>query len=252
MKQVTEHLFLVPGIDGTGKLFYRQIAALEQRFHVTTMRLRDDATTMDDLVADLYDEVTRVAGEAGRVTLIGESFGGALTLSFALAHPERVHRLVILNSFAQFGSQARLWLGYHLLRATPWGMMRIIRQLNARRMHSPHTERDEITRFHELMRASTRAGYLSRMRILRDYDIRDQLASILAPVLLLAADGDTLVRAVEQARLMSELMPAATMRVLEGHGHSCLIAPDMNLALILDEWLARRSPGEGGMADANR
>jgi hypothetical protein len=42
-----------------------------------------------------------------------------------------------------------LWLGYHLLRATPWGMMRIVRQLNARRMHSPQTERDEIRRFHD-------------------------------------------------------------------------------------------------------
>jgi pimeloyl-ACP methyl ester carboxylesterase len=233
---MSEHLLLVPGIDGTGQLFYRQIPSLERRFRVTAMRLRDDAKTMDDLVVDLHDEVTRVAGD-GRVTLVGESFGGALTLSYALAHPERINRLVILNSFAQFGSQARLWLGYHLLRATPWGMMRIIRQLNARRMHSPQTERDEIRRFHELMRASTRAGYLSRMLILRDYDIRSELPSIAAPVLFLAADRDTLVPAVEQARLMTALTPSATMRVLEGHGHSCLIAPDMNLAAILDEWL---------------
>ena len=174
---------------------------------------------------------------AVRVSLLGESFGGALTLSYAVAHPERVERLVILNSFAHFGSQARLWLGYHLLRATPWGMMRIVRQLNAHRMHSPQTERDEIRRFHELMRAATRAGYLSRMRILRDYDIREQLPSIAAPVLYLAADRDTLVPSVEQARLMSELTPAATMRVLEGHGHSCLIAPDMDLAAILDDGL---------------
>jgi pimeloyl-ACP methyl ester carboxylesterase len=233
---MSKHLFLIPGIDGTGKLFYRQVPGLERRFHVTTTRHRDDAETMEDLIADLHDEVTRVAGEE-RVTLLGESFGGALALSYALAHPERVHRLVILNSFAQFGSQARLWLGYHLLRATPWGMMRIFRQLNARRMHSPQTEREEIQRFHELMRASTRAGYLSRMRILRNYDIRRHLPSIEAPVLFLAADRDTLIPSVEQARLMSALTPLATMRVLAGHGHSCLIAPDMDLAAILDEWL---------------
>jgi len=51
---------------------------------------------------------------------------------------------------------------------------------------------------------------------------------------------------------MSELTPSATLRILEGHGHSCLIAPDMDLAAIVAEWLARRSPGEGGMDDANR
>jgi len=234
-----EHLVLIPGIDGTGKLFYRQIPGLEQRFTVTAIRLRDEATTMDDLVAQVHDEVTRVAADGGRVSILGESFGGALTLSYAVAHPERIERLVILNSFAHFGSPARLWLGYHLLRATPWGMMRIIRQLNAHRMHSPQTEHYEIKRFHELMRASTRAGYLSRMRMLRDYDIRGQLASIVSPVLFLAADRDTLIPSVEQARLMSERTPAATMRILEGHGHSCLIAPDLDLAAIVDDWISR-------------
>lgn len=205
------NLVLVPGIDGTGKLFYRQIPSLQRDFVVTTTRLRDDAVTMDDLVADLHDEIARLAGEHGRVTLLGESFGGALTLSYAIAHPERVDRLVILNSFAHFGSPARLWLGYQLLRAIPW----------------------------RLMRAATRAGYLSRLRILRRYDIRRHLPSIVAPVLYLAADRDTLVPSVEQARLMSEPTPTATMRILEGHGHSCLIAPDMDLAMILNEWTTR-------------
>jgi pimeloyl-ACP methyl ester carboxylesterase len=233
---VKNHLVLVPGIDGTGLLFYRQLPALSRSFHVTTTRHRDAAGSMDELVDDL-DRVIAEAAPDRRVTLLGESFGGALTLSYALAHPERLERVVILNSFAHFGSQARLWLGYHLLRATPWGMMRIVRQLSARRLHSPHTERDEIRRFHDLMRAATREGYLSRLRILRDYDVRPQLPSLRVPVLYLAADRDTLVPAVEQARLMTELTPQATMRVLEGHGHSCLIAPDLDLADILDEWL---------------
>jgi len=238
---VKEPLLLVPGIDGTGKLFYRQIPALETRFHVTATRHRDDAESMDELIADLDREVRRAAGDR-RVTLLGESFGGALALSYALAHPQRIERLVILNSFARVGSQARLWLGYHLLRAAPWGMMRMVRRLNARRMHSPTTDRSEIRRFHELMRTTTREGYLSRLRILRTYDVRDRLPALVAPVLYLAADRDTLVPSVEQARLMSERTPAGTMRVLEGHGHSCLIAPDISLAAMLDEWIGNAHP----------
>jgi pimeloyl-ACP methyl ester carboxylesterase len=239
VNRLKDHLILVPGIDGTGTLFYRQTPLLERDFAVTTTRLRDDAVALDDLVADLHREVTRVARDSRRVTLFGESFGGAVALSYAIAHPERIDRLVILNSFAHFGSRARLWLGYHLMRATPWGMMRLVRRLNARRMHSPHTDREEIRRFLDLMRRTTRQGYLSRLRMLRDYDIRHQLPSIAAPVLYLAADRDTLIPSVEQARLMSGLTPSGSMRVLEGHGHSCLIAPDMNLATIVEEWRAR-------------
>jgi len=232
-----EPLVLVPGIDGTGLLFYRQLPLLEPRYAVTATRLRDEARSMEQLVADLHRTVSGASD--GPVTLLGESFGGALALSYALAHPERIGRLVILNSFAHFGSPARLWLGYHLLRATPWGMMRLVRQLNSRRMHSPGTDREEIRRFLELMRHTTREGYLSRLRILRDYDVREQLPDLQVPVLYLAADRDVLVPSVDQARLMASLTPQASVRVLEGHGHSCLIAPDLDLARLLDEWQVR-------------
>ncbi len=229
-------LVLVPGLDGTGLLFYRQVPLLERRYAVTTHRLRDTATHIAELVAELDERIDSIA-PGGRVTLVGESFGGALSLSYALAHPERIERLVILNSFPYFAPQARLRLGSWLLLATPWGVMRVVRALTAWRLHSPHTGRAELRRFHQLMRATTRQGYLSRLRMLREYDVRRRLAEVQAPVLYLAADGDKLVPSVEQARLMASLTPHATMRVLEGHGHICLIAPDIDLGAILDEWI---------------
>lgn len=232
-------LVLVPGIDGTGLLFYRQQPLLERRYVVTTTRLRDDAARMGDLVEDLHAAVSAAAPDGQPVTLLGESFGGALTLSYAVAHPERVARLVILNSFAHFGSKAQLLLGYHLLRAIPWGWMPMVRQVNASRMHSPQTSREEIRRCLGLMRATTRDGYLSRLRILQDYDIRGRLPEITSPTLFLAADRDHLLPSVQQARLMQSLTPGSAMRVLEGHGHSCLVAPDLDLGSILEEWRAR-------------
>jgi len=220
----------VPGIDGTGLLFYRQIPLLERRYAVTTTRLRDDAARMGDLVDDLHAAVSAAAPDGRPVTLLGESFGGALSLSYAVAHPGRVARLVILNSFAHFGSKVQLLLGYHLLRAMPWGMMPLVRQVNAGRMHSQHTSPDEIRRFLGLMRATTRHGYLSRLRMLRDYDIRARLQEVASPTLFLAADRDHLLPSVAQARLMQSLTPGSAMRVLEGHGHSCLVAHNLDLA----------------------
>jgi pimeloyl-ACP methyl ester carboxylesterase len=229
-------LVLVPGLDGTGLLFFSQAPRLARRFRVVTVRLRDDAASMQELVADLAGAVEAIARPGERVTLLGESFGGALALSFALAHPARIERLVILNSFPYFAAQARLRLGLRLLRAMPWGMMALVRRLTSWRMHSAHTDRAELERFHELMRATTRAGYLSRLAILRSYDVRRGLPRLQAPVLFLAADRDHLVPAVEQATLMAGLAPRATVRVLCGHGHICLMAPDLDLAAIIAEW----------------
>lgn len=228
-------LLLLPGLDGTGLLYYRQVPRLATRYTVGTTRLPDEVDCMDGLVERLDVALAAVADGMPAI-LVGESFGGALAMSYALAHPDRVARLVVLNSFPYFAPQFRLWVGYHALRALPWGVMPLVRQLTAWRMHSAHTDDEAMRRFHTLMRVTTREGYLSRLSMLRRYDIRDRLPALRPPTLYLAADRDRLVPAVEQATLMARLTPNATLRVLPGHGHICLIAPDLDLLQILDEW----------------
>ena len=229
-------LVLVPGLDGTGELFYRQTPLLARSYRVATYALRDTASSMDELVGDLATVVDAVAPSEGRAIVVGESFGGALSLSFALAHPSRVSALVILNSFPYFSPQFRLIASIYGLRAMPWGAMPLSRRLTAFRLHSRHTHRREIKRFVELTAKATRDGYIGRLKILRGYDVRERLQSIQSPTLFLASERDHLVPSVVQARYMTQRVPGAHMQVLEGHGHICLIAPDIDLEQILSEW----------------
>jgi pimeloyl-ACP methyl ester carboxylesterase len=88
----------------------------------------------------------------------------------------------------------------------------------------------------ELTAAASRDGYLNRLQLLMSYDIRHRLHELRPPVLFLAAEQDHLVPSVEQAQLMVSLVPRATLRILQGHGHICLIAPDINLAETIEGW----------------
>ncbi len=227
-------------MDGTGRLFYRQVPLLAGRHRVATYALRDDAGAMGVLVDDLAAVVRRVSGGGGPAVVIGESFGGAVALSFALAHPSLVAALVVLNSFPRFLPQGRLDLALWALRAMPWNAMGLVRRLTAFRLHSTYTHHTEIRRFLDLMADTTRDGYLGRLRMLRDYDVRERLREIRVPTLFLAAGRDHLVPSVEQARYMAARVPGASMRTLPGHGHICLVAPDVDLERILAEW---RPPG---------
>jgi len=233
-------LVLVPGMDGTGDLFYRQVPLLARAYRVARYRLRDDAERMDVLVDDLADVVRAVSPGGEPAVVVGESFGGAVALSFALARPEAVAALVVLNSFPRFLPQVRLRLAIVTLAAVPfpWQAMTIVRRLTAFRLHSRYTHRREIRRFLALTAATTRRAYLARLRILRRYDVRDHLSEIRVPTLFIASDRDHLVPAVAQARYMAERVAGAKLHVLEGHGHICLIAPNVDLAAILREWRA--------------
>jgi 3-oxoadipate enol-lactonase len=231
-----EAVILVSGMDGTGQLFYRQVPLLARSYRVATYALRDAAATMDQLVADLSQVIDTVAPTERRATVIGESFGGALALSFALARPDQVNRLVILNSFPHFTPQIRLHLARFGLRSLPWGAMAVVRRLTASRLHSRHTHRQEIRRFLELTASASRDGYCNRLKLLTRYDVRQRLRELRRPTLFLASERDHLVPSIAQARFMAARVPMSTVRILEGHGHICLIAPDLDLSEVLETW----------------
>lgn len=241
-------LILVPGLDGTALLFYRQLPLLAERFHVLAFPLPNES---DRSMADLVEELRVLVDEVsdGAAILCGESFGGALSLSFALAHPERVRGLVIVNSFSRVSQRVGLRLAPLALRALPWGAMPLVRRFTEQRLHSPHALPEDLREFRERSKQIGREGYIRRLEILRDYDVRERLAELRAPTLFIAGDRDKLVPSVREARFMSERVPDAELVILEGYGHICLINHDLSLLDHVGPWwdrvLASRSRAVG-------
>jgi len=229
-------LVLVPGMDGTGRLFYTQIPRLSGSYRVATLQLRKSADRMEILVEDLARLIRSLSRNGAPAVVCGESFGGTLAMSLALAHPELVKALVVINSFARFLPQHRLDAALASLRFIPWGAMLLVRRFTAFRMHSRFTHRHEIHRFLQEMRYTTKEGYLNRLRILKAYDMRPHLKDLSMPTLFVASTEDNLVPSVEQAKYMAARVPDASVRLLDGHGHICLIAPGVDLGEILDRW----------------
>jgi pimeloyl-ACP methyl ester carboxylesterase len=228
-------IILVPGIDGTALLFYRQLPLLTRAFDVVSFPLPVEAgLTMTDHVELLRQFVTTVTD--GGAILVGESFGGALSLSTALAHPEVVRGLVIINSFPWLANRLQLWLGPWALRALPWGAMPALRRVTESRLHSAHTLPGDRSEFHRRALAIDRRSYIRRLELLRRYDVRPQLGAIAVPTLFLAADQDRLVPSLPWARYMAQRVPNSALAVLEGYGHSCLITHDLDLLDHVGPW----------------
>lgn len=232
-------IVLVPGIDGTALLFYRQQPLLAEGFDTVAFPLPVESVTtmtMDSLVSDLAGLIREVSSNGA--LLLGESFGGALSMSLAAKHPDLVRGLVIVNSFPYLDERLKLRTAPWLLRSVPWAAMTIVRRYTSGHLHSPHTNVDDIAEFRKRAEFIDRDSYIRRLQILASYDIRDRLHRIEAPTLFLAGDRDRLLPSVRWARYMHERVARSTLEIMEGYGHVCLIDHDLDLTDYIDPWWA--------------
>ena len=80
---------------GDSRLWRRQIPVLEERFEVVAPDLPGYGT--EPMPREAFSFVDRVA-ELLPALLVGNSFGGAVALQTALAHQDRVEKLVLVGS----------------------------------------------------------------------------------------------------------------------------------------------------------
>ena len=227
-----EPFVYVCGIEGSGNLFYKQAEDLARDHRIIIMPLRAEGRyEMSRLIEDLA-WVVRDAGAVG-ATVLGESFGGLLTMATAIAHPELFGRLMLLNTFPHFTQRAKIHLGCVLFSAF-YPMMKAHRTRAARHvLFSPDVSEDDRQRFREHTRYVGREGYVSRMRIIRDTDLRPYLPEIKAPALVVAGTNDRLLNSVGAGRVMASGMPRARLKLLEGTGHVALLSERVRVR----EWL---------------
>lgn len=77
----------------------RQVVFYDQRGLGRSTRISPNAPqTMDAQVADL--DAVRAYLHLDKVDLVGDSFGGLLSIAYAAAHPEHIHKLVLSDSAA--------------------------------------------------------------------------------------------------------------------------------------------------------
>lgn len=95
-------LILLHGLFGAGQNWGAIRKALAPRFRVLTPDLRNHgaspraaAMTYDAMAQDVAD--TLDAAGIARAAVLGHSMGGKAAMAFALAHPERVERLIVAD-----------------------------------------------------------------------------------------------------------------------------------------------------------
>lgn len=183
---------LLPGMDGTGRLFAPLLRAIAGRFRTRVVSYKTDAVeTYDDLVHafELPQEP---------VCLVGESFSGPIAIRLASMRPDRVRGVILAASFAtsplSFASSIASFAAPRLPRATKFAMRTML-------LNGGYPElAEEVHAATLLVSKSVLAG---RIREIARVDERHTLRSTAMPLLFLRARHDRLI-GKQQMRIVQE------------------------------------------------
>mgnify|MGYP003576371270 CR=1 FL=1 len=223
----------IPGLDGTGKLFARQVGQLQSEFTVITFPLRNEAPfTYSDLTNDVFQILDQEAID--KAIIVGESFGGTIALHFALQHQDRIERLILVNTFPFFRRRLRLKLARLLLPLAFVPLVRKVRDIFARPvLLSELVDEKGIEVLLKHSWTHTYETYVQRLSLIASLDLRSHLSEIKMPVTIVAAGRDKIIASTKEARFMADQIPNAEIHALPKHGHACLLSGSFSIASIL-------------------
>lgn len=229
-------ILYVCGIEGTGRLFYKQTEDLRRDYTVISYASRQ---TPDHTLEDLADDIAWIIRDAGftRATIVAESFGGLPTLWAAWKYPKMVERMILSNTFAYFLARRRINFAVAIFSLLPYAVLRWYRARPTRsNLFGAATDETDQRMYRENTRGVVYAGYLARLRIIKATDLRPRLAEIQTPTLILAGTDDTFLPSAATAQEIAERLPRARLELLQGWGHMSYLSQPTQVRAWLKEF----------------
>lgn len=166
-----------------------------------------------------------------RVHVYGQSFGGAVALEVALAHPGRVRSAIVASAHA--GSARAVPSAGRAPKDRPWLQRYAPGFAEA---HPDVVREDSATGGRR-----SRSGERRQWEALRDWDAHDRLGEVSVPVLVLHGSEDLLVHP-DNARVLAGRIPGAELAIVRGAGHALHVErPEEADRIVLDYVRRHRS-----------
>ena len=213
-----------------------------------------DDFSLEARVRDL--ETVLAATGLKRFALLGMSGGSAVAMAYAIAHPERVSRLILYGTVC--GEPVTWSPDEWAEEETYRSMIRVgwaKEDADFRRVFTtrfiPDATEQQMRWFDDLQRMSTSPANAVASRIARQQvDIHTELHRITAPTIVLQAVGDRSTT-FDNAVTVSSLIPDARLVSLESRNH-ILLADEPAWSVFIGEVKAFLEPERGAESPANQ
>ncbi|WP_316767302.1 alpha/beta fold hydrolase [Streptomyces sasae] len=186
-------------------------------------------------VAELAQDVVALLGhlEVNRFVPVGHSMGGMISQTLALAHPERVERMVLVNSIGRMTYSRGRGL---LMAASTLVPYKMFVATNIQRAFAPGHPREEIREYIRASAATPREVVMTLYGAMRAFDVLDRAAEITAPTLMVHGYHDIQLPVGQMLR-MAKAYPDAEVRIIDA-GHELPVERPAELTATIDRFVS--------------
>ncbi|MEV5799504.1 alpha/beta fold hydrolase [Streptomyces collinus] len=186
-------------------------------------------------IAELATDVLALLDHLGveRFVLVGHSMGGMISQTIALAHPERVERMVLVNSIGRMAYSRGRGL---LMAASTLVPYKLFVATNIQRAFAPGHPREEIREYIRSSAGTPREVVMTLYGAMRAFDVLDRAGEIRTPTLMVHGYHDVQLP-VRQMLRMAKAYPDAEVRIIDA-GHELPVEKPAELTAALDRFLA--------------
>ncbi|WP_426570116.1 alpha/beta fold hydrolase [Streptomyces canus] len=233
-------LVFVHGWTANRHRWDHQVAHFSERRRVIRLDLRGHGEsggagvkTIDDLAKDVLALLDHLGIE--RCVLVGHSMGGMIAQTIALAQPERVERMVLVNSIGRMAYSRGRGLLMAVSTLVPF---KLFVAANIQRAFAPGYPRDEVRAYVKSSADTPREVVMTLYGAMRAFDLLDRAGEIRTPTLMIHGYHDIQLPVGQMLR-MAKAYPDATVRILDA-GHELPVEKPAELTAAIDAFVTAR------------
>jgi 3-oxoadipate enol-lactonase len=220
--EANDPVLLIHGLGADHQMWQPQLVRYPNEGHFVVapdMRGHGESSTpiafsLQDCARDMSELLDGLA--LPQASVVGVSMGGLIAQQFACDYPEKVDKLVIVDSFSGVTSIAErfnAWLASFLLAVLPTSLQTKLLAATYSKMGKP-----EVASYFEAQAARIDPAMLRQARsTVNKFDIFDRLHEIQAPTLVLVGDGFGQT-AINMAQKTAGAIQGSSFKILEGGG----------------------------------
>jgi aminoacrylate hydrolase len=241
-------LILSAGLGGSGAYWTPNLAALAESHRIILYDHRGTGRSSRALAPDhSQEEMARDvlmlmdALDIGRAILVGHALGAVVALTLALAAPERLAGLVLVNGFARADDHFRNCMSTRLFLLRDSGLLAFVRAqpifLYPARWIVDNLDRLRAEEDGHMLAFQGRDNLEARIDLLCAFHVLGRLREIRTPTLVVTAEDDMLV-AASHAETLAGGIAGAALAVMARGGHACNVTDPEGFNRIVLGWLA--------------